>query len=298
MQLLVWNQPMQILVNGILSGLSLALLAVAFSLVYLPTRVFYIALGGVYTLVPFLALAGMQSSLPWYVVVFAAILGGTLLSLGCERFNHQQLDAKGAPSGAHLISSLGIYIVVTQLAAMFWGNETKVLRTGLDQVTNIADVILTQTQELTFVVASAMLLCYYAWLRRSKAGLMFRAMADNPDEFALRGHSLRNMRMVAFGLSGLLASVSSLLVANDVGFDAHGGLNSVLLAVVAVIIGGRRSFAGPFLGAMCLGLLRSFIVFWLSAQWAEAFTFAVLALVLLLRPEGLLGSRCRLEATA
>ncbi len=289
---------MQILINGIISGLSLALLAVAFSAVYLPTRVFYIALGGIYTLTPFLALACLQCSMPGYMAVFAAILGGTSLSLCCEFFNHRGLDAKRASSGAHLISSLGIYIVITQLAVIFWGNETKVLRSGVDSVNSLSDIILTQTQEISFIVSGALLLFYYLWLWRSNSGLLFRAMADNPDEFALRGHSLRVMRLMSFGVSGFLCSISSLVVAYDIGFDAHGGLSSILLAVVAVIIGGRQSFAGPVLGAICLGVTRSLVMWWLSAQWAEAFTFGILAVVLLLRPNGLLGSRLRLEAAA
>ena len=236
--------------------------------------------------------------MPFYIAMLAAILTGTVLSLGCEFFNHQILEAKRASSGAHLISSLGIYIVVTQMAAICWGNETKVLRTGLDNVQHLSSVILTQTQEISFVIASSLLVAYYVWLCRSKVGLLFRAMADNPAEFALRGHNLHAMRMTSFGVSGFLCSVSSLLVAYDIGFDAHGGLSSILLAVVAVIVGGRQSFAGPLAGAIILGVVRCLIVWWLSAQWAEAFTFGILALVLLVRPDGLLGCRFRLEAAA
>lgn len=288
---------MQILVNGLISGVALALLSVAFSLVYLPARVFYIALAGIYTIVPFIALMCMQIALPWQAAIVGALMAGTLLSVCCESFNHSLLDAKRASSGAHMISSLGIYIIIAQLTAIVWGNESKVLRTGLDKVDTIGDLIVTQSQEISMLVGSVLLLAYFLWLWRSKAGLFFRAMADNSDEFALRGHSLRKMRLVSFALSGFFCSASSLLVAYDIGFDAHGGLSTVLLAVVAVMIGGRQSFAGPVVGALCLGIIRALVVWSFSAQWAEAFTFASLALMLLVRPQGLLGSKLRVSAT-
>jgi branched-chain amino acid transport system permease protein len=85
-------------------------------------------------------------------------------------------------------------------------------------------------------------------------------------------------------------------VAYDIGFDANGGLNTVLLAVVAVIIGGRQSFLGPILGGILLGVIRSEVVWFWSARWQEAITFLILAIFLFVRPNGLLGNKMRLEA--
>ncbi len=289
---------MQIIVNGLISGLSLALLAAAFSVVYVPTRVFYIALAGIYTLVPFVAWACLQNLIPVPAAVFVAVLCGTLLSIGCEMFNHGPLDTKGASSGAHMVSSLGVYILLSQCAAIFWGNETKVLRTGVDTVSTFSGIILTQSQQISVVVSVMVLTLYFVVLHGSKAGTRFRAMADNATEFVLRGHNLSVMRIASFAASGALCSVSSLLVAYDIGFDAHGGLTAVLLAIVGVIIGGRKSFNGPIIGAICLSLIRAMVIWVFSAQWAEAFTFAVLAAVLLIRPEGMLSFRMRLEAAS
>lgn len=289
---------MQILINGMISGLSLALLSVAFSAVYLPTRVFYIALAGVYTIVPFIVWACIQHALPYYIAILIAVLAGTIISASCEIFNHKLLEAKRASSGAHMITSLGIYIVVSQVAAMLWGNESKVLRSGLDQTITFADIVITNSQLATFVVSVCLLTIFYAWLCFSNVGLRFRALADNPREFALTGYSVNALRALSFGISGLFCSVSSLLVANDIGFDAHGGLSAVLLAVVAVIVGGKYSFAGATLGAILLGLIRANVVWLLSARWQEAITFLALALFLILRPHGLLQQKSRVEAEA
>ena len=137
---------MQIIVNGLISGLTIALLALAFSIVYLPTRVFHVALGGVYASIPFIAWACLRWGWPWYLAMTVATLTGVGLSLVCELVNHARLERRRASSGAHLVSSLGIYIIMVQALALIWGNETKVLRTGLDAVVSVGDIIITHAQ--------------------------------------------------------------------------------------------------------------------------------------------------------
>lgn len=287
---------MQIFVNGTITGLTIAVLALAFSVVYLPTRVFHVALGGVYAAAPFIAWTCTRWGWPWYFAMALASLTGVGLSLACEFVNHAPLERKGASSGAHLVSSLGIYIIMVQAVALIWGNETKVLRRGLDAVVPFGNIIITRAQLLAAGASVLMLALFYGWLQWSRLGLQFRALADNPKELALRGYNIRRLRRVAFGMSGVLCSVSALLVSYDIGFDPHGGLVALLLAVVAVIIGGRESFLGPVLGGILLGLVRSEVVWFLSARWQEAVTFLLLALFLFIRPNGLLGRKGRLEA--
>ncbi len=113
----------------------------------------------------------------------------------------------------------------------------------------------------------------------------------------LYGYDIRKLRLLAFTLSGLLAGIASLLTAYDVGFDPHGGLHALLLGVVAVIVGGRGTWWGPVVAGLVLGLLRAFIVWEFSARWQDAATFALLVIILFLRPQGLLGRKARLEAT-
>ncbi len=287
---------MQILANGIITGGAIALLALAFTIVYLPTRIFYIALAGIYTISPFISWTCLQWGWSWYLSAIAAILVGTLLSLGFELVNHAPLEEKQASSGAHLVSSLGLYIIVWQTAAIFWGNQTKVLRTGLDAITQFSGVILTQAQVLAFGVSALVLGIFYTWLQFSQLGLQLRALADNPKELALRGYNIRQLRLITFGVSGFLGSASSILVAYDIGFSPQGGLTALLLAVVATIIGGSQSFWGAALGGILLGVLRSQVVWFLSARWQEAITFLLLAIFLFVRPHGLIGQKNRLEA--
>ncbi|MCM2374654.1 branched-chain amino acid ABC transporter permease [Aporhodopirellula aestuarii] len=287
---------MQIWVNGLISGASIALLALAFQAVYLPTRVFFIALAGIYAAVPFVALSLLDATGTWWLTAPVAVMAGLSLSLVAERAIHLPLEKKGAASGAQLIASLGAYIVIVQAVAMIWGNDPKSLRRGLDSVSHLGSVIVTGAQWVSLIGATAAIGAFLIFLRRSDLGLRLRALADNPLQFALYGHNVHRYRLLSFAVAGALASIAALVSAYDLGFDAHTGLHAILLAVVAVIIGGRSTFIGPVVGGLILGLLRSQVVWHMSARWQEAVSFGLLAVVLILFPHGLLGRRQRLEA--
>lgn len=289
---------MQVIINGLITGLTMALLGLAFTLVYLPTRVFHLALGGVYMSVPFVAWACLHEGWPWYFASGAGILAGVVLSLACEVLNHAPLERRNASSGAHLLSSLGIQIVIVQTVVMIWGNQPKVLRMGLDSYVTVVGLVFTRAQLVEAATGLVLLGGFFVWLGFSNLGLQLRGLADNPVEMALRGYNVRRLRLLAFGTSGLLASTAALAVSFDAGFDPHIGLPVLLLAVVAMVIGGRQSFVGPVVGGVLLGFVRSEAVWFLSARWQEPLTFLLLAVFLLLRPEGLLARKGRLEAGA
>ena len=288
---------MQILLNGLISGSVIALLAMAFQMVYLPTRVLFIGLAGLYTLAPYVFQFGSSVPGGWPIALLLAIVAVVALALAFERFNHAPLTRKGASDGVHLIASLGLYILTIQVVAMVWGNETRTLRTGLESTFTLGDSVLTASQLLIGGVSALLLLAVITMLYLTGVGVRLRALADNSEQFALYGYSVSAHRLLAFGLAGLLAASASLLTARDIGFDPYMGLQATLLAVVAVIIGGRSSLVGPIIGGLLLGVIRAEVVWVFSARWQDAVTFGVLALFLLLRPQGLLGHETRMEAT-
>lgn len=287
---------MQILVNGFASGLGIAMLAIAFTSVYLPTKVFHVGLGAVYSLVPYVGWASLQAGCSWPLAIIFSIISGVVLSVLCEILNHGPLENQKASAGAHLISSLGIYIVVVQSIAMIWGNQSKVLFTDIGSTITLGDIFITWSQLLIICIGLFSISAYLLWIKFSKLGLKFRALANNPNQFALLGFNIRYLRLSAFMVSGVMCSIASLLTATDIGFDSQSGLSIVLLAVTAMIVGGQQVYLGAVLGGVMMGLIRAQVVWFFSAKWQDAVTFIVLALVLVLRPYGLLGRKERLEA--
>jgi branched-chain amino acid transport system permease protein len=287
---------MQIIINGLISGLVITVVAIGFNAVYLPSRIFYIALGGVYAITPFIAWACLQYKLPLVLAFLVSVGAAVVISIANEFFNHAPLENKKASPGAHLISSLGIYIIIIQVIAVIWGSETKVLREGIDKAFRIGSLIITKSQLISGIVSVFLIAAFLTWLNRNKLGIRFKALSDNPTELALRGFNIKKLRLFAFGLSGFLTAIASLLTAYETGFDPYVGMNAFLLAVVATIIGGQKSFIGPVIGGVLIGIIRSQVVWHFSARWQDAFTFLILVIFLYLRPYGIFGKKARLES--
>ncbi|HEV7590901.1 MAG TPA: branched-chain amino acid ABC transporter permease [Longimicrobium sp.] len=287
---------MQILLNGLISGIAIAMMGLAFTVVYLPTRVFYVAIAGGFAAAPFLVLALMGAGWPVTLALICAAAAVAAFSLATEISLHSRLEARGASPAVHLMASLGLYIIVIQLLSLTWGSDAKALRVGRSRMVEIGTVTLSSGQLAIAVGGAVALAAFFGWLNRSRAGLTLRALADNPDTLALLGYNTSRLRRVAFGLSGAMAGISALLVASDTGFSAHGGLPALLFGVVAAVLGGRHSFVGPLLGGLLLGIVRTGAGWTVSARWQDAVVFALLAAFLLLRPEGITGRRLRADA--
>ncbi len=286
---------MQILINGLLQGVLLGALGVAFSLVYRTTKVFHIALGGIYAAAPFVLLTAMQSGAPLILSALFVILAAAGLGVLIEETVHWPFERKRSPAAVHLIGSLGAYLVLVQIVAVVWGNETRVLREGIDKTWSAFGVTLSQAQVLGPAMAATAVVILFGLLARAERGLELRALADNPVLVALLGRNVRALRRWVFGLSAALAAIAATAQAWDVGFDPHVGLKAVLHGMVSMIIGGAGSFVGPFVGGILLGVLRAEVVWFGSARWEEAVTFTLLGAFLFFRPQGIFARRARLE---
>jgi branched-chain amino acid transport system permease protein len=211
-----------------------------------------------------------------------------------EVLNHRPLDRRQATEGAHLVSSLGIYLVVLQVIVLVWGNEAQVLRSSMAAGFRYGGLLLTRSQFMAGAISVALLFVFWTGLHFTKVGLQLRALAGNRVQLAVFGYDTDRLRLVSFGACGFLSAASSLLTAYDVGFNPNVGLQALLLAVVSVIIGGRQFFLGAVIGGLVMGLLRAHIVWYLSASWQEAVTCLLLAIFLLFRPAGLVSGRAQL----
>ena len=195
---------MQIFFNGLCNGALIALFAMAFVIVYLPTKVFYIALAGIYVLGAYQTKQFMAWGVPWPLAVCAASAAGICVSLLCDLLNHRPLERKRSSMGAHMISSLGIYMILVQVVALVWGNDPQVLKTGIGGVWRAGGIVMAHSQIAVLLVSLVLIAVFFSWLKFSDLGLRFRGLADNPSEMELLGYDTDNLRMLAFGISEML----------------------------------------------------------------------------------------------
>jgi len=279
---------LQVIVNGLAVGLGIATLAMGFLLVYRPTGVFHIAAGGLYAAAPFLYLTFRGAGAPSWLAAASTIVALVGSSCALEVLHHRSRQRSRLSSNAHLLTSLGVYISIVQLLVMIWGPNPQSLRTNQDQAFAVGSIVVSPAQLMSLTLETLALLTFGLAIRHTGIGLQLRALMQNPQELGLFGYSVPKLRLVTFAVSGALVAVVSLSTAYDLGFDPRGGLSAIVLAITAVVVGGRDSFAGPVVGGILIGILRSFAI-WFSPQWQDSLTFAALALSLLFLPNGITG---------
>ncbi|MFZ4520234.1 MAG: branched-chain amino acid ABC transporter permease [Bacteroidales bacterium] len=284
----------QFLINGLITGAIYSLVSLGFALVYNTTRIFHIAYAALYMTAPyFLMLFYRMLNIPLVLAVFLAITSTIIAGLIIEQFVYNPLSRKKSPHNVIMISSLGVMIVIINLIALFFGNETKIINPEISSSFSFGVILITYTQLWQFSIATLLIICFFIVLKNSGFGIKTRALRDDQilcSTFGIDTYKLRRTLMV---ISSFFAAVGGCLVAYDVGMDPYVGLPLLLNAVVALIIGGIGRFEAPVLGGILLGLIQAMAIYVFSAKWQDAITFVILILFLILRPQGILGEKLR-----
>jgi len=221
---------------------------------------------------------------------FAAILGWL-----CEVALYGPFAAKGASGGSVLIASLGLYVAIENSVALAFGNELKTVSGGIVRIYRFGGVTLTEIQCLQLTIGVVVVAALWVLVRRMRLFKALWALGDQPDLVPALGLPVNLLRVMVLILSSVLVALSASLICLDTGTSPNVGMNYVLIAVVAVLVGGGNSYAGWVAGAVVLALLQSLIVWSFSTKWMDLFTFALLVAMLVFRPRGLVDSNRRIE---
>ncbi|MCF8350500.1 MAG: branched-chain amino acid ABC transporter permease [Bacteroidales bacterium] len=283
------------MINGFINGAIYALVALGFAIVYNTTRIFHIAYAVIYMIAPyfvytFFAVLGFNL---WIAAVLAIVLT-IAVSLVMELIVYKPLSKRKSSGNVILISSIGLMIIVINLIALFYGNDTKILNREISGSLRIGNLIVTYSQLWQLGISALLISGFMFFLRFSKFGIKTRAMRDDETlcrVFALDTFKFRNYLFV---LSALFAGAGGIVVAWDVGMDPYIGMPMLLNAIVALIIGGIGKFHAPVIGGFVIGILQSLVIWKFSANWMEGVTFALLIIFLVFRPQGFFGEKQRL----
>lgn len=285
---------LQFIINGFITGILYSLCAIGFALVYNTTRIFHIAAAALYVIAAYslyYAYNVMNMELP--LAIFFAVAVTALFSLGSEWIVYRPLYKKKSSLNVVMISSIGMMTILVNAVAMFFGNETKVIDNSIQRTYNWGDVIITTPQMYQLVGGMAVLIVFILFIRYSHWGIQFRALSSDDVLFEALGYRINRTRNIIFLLSGVFMALASCLTVYDVGLDPHMGMNVLINAMVAMIIGGTGRFNACILGGLLLGILQSLVVYQFASNWQNALTFLVLLFFLFLRPQGIAGYKQR-----
>jgi branched-chain amino acid transport system permease protein len=282
---------MQICLNTLHSASVIALIAVGFALIFRVTRFFHFAhailyTAGAYFVFAFKARIGSPTWLAIPLALSAAACAGCLVEL----LVYRPLRKKKASPLILLLASLGLYIVLQNVVSMAFGDNTKIIRSANVQASiRVLGTKIVPIQLTTVLLSLALLLGVTLVLRKTRIGQSIRAVASDAILADLTGIDSNRVILVVMGVGSFLAAAAGILVAMDVDMTPTMGLQPLMLAVVATIVGGIRSVWAIALASLLLASAQQLTAWQIGAQWQECVAFIILVTFLLVWPKGLSG---------
>ena len=285
----------QQLINALALGSIYALMAIGLALIFGILKLINFAHGELLMVGPFFAFGLIKLGLPFGLAALLGVVLTGLVGVGMERLAYRPL--RGAPDVTLLLTSLAVSYFLQNSVILTAGGESKAFSGPgiLDVRLPLAPGVGVSTIDLLIMAAALLLLVLFTlFITRTTMGVSMRATAENLLAAQLMGINIGRVITTAFVVGAAMAAVAGILWGIRIGkIDPLMGFIPVLKAFVATVIGGFGSIPGAVLGAYILGFLEIFLAGWLpggTTGYRDAIVFALLIVVLLVRPQGILGS--------
>ncbi|WP_406820044.1 branched-chain amino acid ABC transporter permease [Pseudomonas sp. KnCO4] len=299
---------LQQVLNGLVLGSIYALVALGYTMVYGIIGLINFAhgevvmVGAMVTISVLTMLAGAGFA-PGIVTLLIAIMAAAvvcmLLAQGMEKYAYRPL--RKAPRLTPLILAIGISIALQNLAMMIWGRGYKTFPEVVEtQPVDVFGATMTNVQLAIMLIAVVIMFGLWLLVDKTRLGKAMRATAQNQEVAGLMGININRVISATFLIGASLGAIAGVMRAINYGqADAYMGLLLGLKAFSAAVLGGIGNLFGAMAGGLLLGLIESLAAGYtgqltggfLGANYQDIFAFAVLILVLLFRPNGLLGER-------
>jgi branched-chain amino acid transport system permease protein len=292
------SEFLQQLINGIAWGSIYALIALGYTMVYGVLRLINFAHGDVYMVGAFAGFYAVKwLGLAQEPTIFGAV-AVFLLSMGCcgilgfviERGAYKPL--RKAPRLTALITAIGVSLFLENAGQLIFGADPKFFPQIIAKkdVISSGGIILTNQQVIVLGVSLFLMASLQLFVMRTKTGKAMRAVSFNREAASLMGISVDRIISITFVLGSALAGAAAILVGlTNPKIEPLMGIMPGIKAFVAAVLGGIGNVPGAMLGGMIMGIAEVMVVGYLSSTYRDAIAFAILILILLFKPSGLLG---------
>ena len=282
---------LQLLANGIIAGSVYALLGLGFGIIYSATRTFHFAHGAVYSMAGYLAFQfHVFWHLPLALSIALSLLAAILLGMGIEGLIYRPLRGVGASPMEILLSSLGLFILLQNFMIILWRSDPRVLPVAesIRKGVEIGGIWVTYLQLIIIAISFGLWGLLLLFSQRTKMGKAIRALESDPEMTEIVGIDPVYIRFLVYGAGSALAGVSAILATMDMGIDPNSGIMALLIAVIAVIVGGIGNYSGTALAGLLLGIAENMGIWKIPSEWKSTIAFGILVIFILFRPTGLL----------
>lgn len=284
-----------ILLSGISLGGQLALIAIGYTMVYGILRLINFAHGDVFMVAGLIGIY-LSANLPLYVTLPLVIILTVVLAYLIERVAYRPL--RQAPRMSVMISAIGVSYLLQNTATYITGGQPMTYPT-IPALTNTVTIVGTPTKWvviLTPILVIILVVLLTLLINRTKVGMAMRAVSKDFETAQLMGIKINNVISVTFVIGSALAAIGSILYfSNYSSVTPTIGSMPGLKAFVAAVFGGIGSIPGAVIGAFIIGICETIIKglpsAWDVSVFSDAFTFALLIIILVFKPTGLFGEK-------
>ena len=283
---------LQVLIFGIVLGSIITLGAVGLSLLFGILRFANFAHGDMMTVGAYLALV-FVAGLGWpiYAAFPMALAGGAVVAIAIDRVLYKRLR-RTAPV-ILLISSFGVALMLRSLVQLIWGPQSLVYEPGIQFPLEIFGLRIKPDHLVILAGVIILVILLHLFLQYTKMGKAMRAMSDNMDLAEITGIETERVIMWTWALGGALAAGAGIFLAMDTRLQPFMGWNMLLPVFAAAIMGGIGRPYGAIAGGMTVGIAEEMSTLFFSPAYKSAVAFALMVIILIVRPTGLFGGRSR-----
>lgn len=277
---------LQQIVNGLTLGCIYCLVALGLTLIYGIMEVPNFAHGhfymiGAYVTFFMMTLYGLNYWLSAIIAgIVLAIMGVLLERLVFHPMRH-------TPATNKFIAAVGAMLFLEASARVLWGSDYRNIPSVYDNVVQIAGIRTTEQKLIIIIGAFVLMGALYVFIKKTLIGSTIEAMAQNRDGASLVGIDVNKVAMLTFAIASFLAAAAASLSGPI--FLVYPGMGNIIImkAFVIIVIGGMGSIPGAVIGAFILGMAETMGATYISSSYKDIVAFAILVLILSIRPSGL-----------
>ena len=286
-----FSENLPYILSGISVGGQYALIAIGYTMVYGILRLINFAHGDVF-MVAGLMLVYLSASVPLYISIPLVIILTVILGFLIERVAYKPL--RTAPRMSIMISAIGVSYLLQNLALYITGGLNKNYPSipWISDTITIGTAVTKRVTVITPILTIVLVVVLVLFINHTKIGMAMRAVSKDFETSQLMGIKINNVISATFIIGSLLAAIGSMLYfTNYSGVVPTSGSMPGLKAFVAAVFGGIGSIPGAVVGAFIIGICENIIKGAGLTTFSDAFTFALLIIILIVRPTGLFGEK-------
>ena len=280
------------LISGISLGSVYAIIALGYTMVYGIAKMLNFAHGDVIMVGAYVVFYSTAAGMPAIPAVLLSVVICTVLGMVIEAVAYRPLRSAASPL-AVLITAIGVSYLLQNLALLFWSSNTKSFTSVVKiPALKVAGLNISGETMVTILACIVIVVRLTLFINKTKPGQAMLAVSEDKGAAQLMGINVNATIALTFAIgSGLAATAGVLLCSAYPSLTPYTGSMPGIKAFVAAVFGGIGSIPGAMIGGILLGIIEIFGKAYISSQMADAIVFAVLIVVLLVKPTGLLGKQ-------